>query len=102
MCALVDIEYTSPSSEFTTPTISLLVNSNLCNASIVGNTTLPMLRRLPWWQGFHYETFPDLQYHLLKTHSFDTVHLYINTDADTKASFLQGTLKATLHFQQAA
>ena len=101
-CALAEIEYIFPSPPITeTMTTSLWVNTNVCNVSIVGNTKSPILRRVPLMQGTYDASFQLLHYYPVNMMSFDVIHLYINTDDGERASFLHGTLKATLHFRRA-
>jgi len=98
-CALAEIKFVSPTQRSTLDT-SLLLNSNLCDSSIVGNTKAPILRRMPLTRGTYNKTYDFLHYYPIKTFNFDTIHLYINTDTGERASFIRGPLKATLHFRR--
>ena len=95
-CALAEIEYSCSTTDTSS---SLLVNSDLCDGSMVGDKKVPILRRFRLTKGTYNEIFPLLHYYPIKAYSFDTIHLYINTDTGERASFLQDTLKATLHFR---
>ena len=97
MCALAEIEYSCTTAD---PLSSLLVITDLCDSTIVGTTKIPILRRLKHSRGTYTKVYPTLQYYPIKTYTFDTIHLHINTYAGDRASFHQGTLKATLHFHR--
>ena len=102
-CALAEIQYLSESSMPKTISTNLWVSSNVCCASIVGNTKAPILRCLTSVLGT-YTTYDyslqHLHYYPVKLTEVDVIHIYINTDDGNKASFLSGTLKVTLHFRQ--
>jgi len=104
-CALAEIQYLSESSITKTIPTCLWVSSNVCCASIVGNTKVPILRRLTSVLGTYttYEyTLQHLHYYPVNLTELDVIHIYINTDDGKRASFLSGTLKVTLHFRQSA
>ena len=100
-CALVEIEYTLPSTLPTTIS-SLYLNTNICDGSIVGPTKLPILRRLPLIPGTRRDVYSLPHYYPIKTYQLDVIHLYINTDIYRRASFFEGVLLCTLHFKRTA
>ena len=101
-CALAEIQYMSGSSMTKTIPSSLWLNSNVCCASIVGNTKAPILRCFPSVLDTYEYSFQNLHYYPVKLTELDVIHIYINTDDGKRASFLTGTLKVTLHFRQLA
>ena len=76
----------------------LLVLTDLCQDSIVGETRLPILRRFKYTKR-GYSSFGVFYYATLKSLEVDQISIYLSTDTGEDASFTSGTLKCTLHFQ---
>ena len=94
MCALAEIQYTASHSA------DIAVNTDICDASIVSATHIPILRRMRLKQGTLYMVFNLLHYYPIKMYTFDKIRIYINVLSGKEASLLQESLRVTLHFRQ--
>ena len=92
--ALCDVQY--PSIEKKQPE-QLLLLTDICQDSIVGETRMPILRRFKYTtEG--YTSFGVFYYVTLKNREVDRISVYLRTDSGEEPSFVSGTVKCTLHF----
>ena len=78
----------------------LLILCDLCQYSIVGDTRLPILRRIKYKdRGSRFHSFGLLYYVALKTQEVDRVSIYVKTDTGEEPSFTGGKLRCVLHFK---
>ena len=74
----------------------LLVYSDLCGESIIGEKRLPLLRVLT---GRIPTSFEPLQYIPVRLQDIECVTIYINSETGDPASFVTGDCDCTLHFK---
>lgn len=98
VCALTEITF--PPISNTIPSLSLYVNSDLCDTTIVGARKIPILRRITGTpDNFRQEIITNPMYIPLKSLSFNTIRVYISTNTGEAASLLSQPVTCTVHFK---
>ena len=74
----------------------LLVCSDVCSESIIGEKRLPLLRVLT---GRIPSSFKSLQYIRVRSQDIERITIYINSSSGSPVSFTAGECNCTLHFK---
>ena len=81
---------------------SLFVYSDICQYSLIGYVSAPLLRIVQVKNGERMvsKTFPHVYYTPVGKTNFGTVEIYVRDDTGVKIPFAYGKLVVTLHFRK--